>query len=201
MSLLHEWGEKVNRHRQEGGRVMLAGDFAHGLEEAQLQRDRFFADHGGGLDHPFRRLKFAFGIDDLGAALALGFRLLGHRASHGVGQRHILHFDGRDFAAPRPGPFAPSNLTSLKMTPRSYSRRMRIACGKMIAARMRSGTVKAPRPNNLRTMSSMVSLGVGVECSSCLFWFYLQSEPFNANYFRHLARFNGSVADCIPIFS
>ncbi|KAF5409552.1 MAG: hypothetical protein Udaeo2_01290 [Candidatus Udaeobacter sp.] len=51
----------------------------------------------------FRSLKFALGVDDLCAAFALGFRLLGHRALHGVGQRNILDLNRRDFDAPRFG--------------------------------------------------------------------------------------------------
>ena len=41
----------------------------------------------------------------------------------------------------RPGPLAPSNLPRRKMTPRSYSRRMRMAWGRTIAARMISTTM------------------------------------------------------------
>ena len=79
---------------------MFAGDFAHRLQETQLQRDRLLAHHRGGLHHFFRGLKFAFGVDDLGPALSLGFGLLRHRALHRVGQRHVLHLDRRDFDAP-----------------------------------------------------------------------------------------------------
>ena len=43
-----------------------------------MQRDRFFTHHRRGLHHFFRCLKFAFGVDDLGTAFALGFGLLGH---------------------------------------------------------------------------------------------------------------------------
>ena len=35
-----------------------------------------------------------------------------------------------------PGPFAPCNLPSRKITPRSYSRKMRMACGRIKIARM-----------------------------------------------------------------
>ncbi len=82
---------------------MFAGNFAHRLQETQLQRNRFLAHHRRGLHHFFRGLKFALGIDDLGAALALGFGLLGHGALHCVGQRHVLDLDRRDFDAPRFG--------------------------------------------------------------------------------------------------
>src|SRR5205085_4012012 len=48
-------------------------------------------------DHLFRGLKFALGVDDFGAALALGFGLLRHRALHRVGQRCVFQFDGCNF--------------------------------------------------------------------------------------------------------
>src|SRR6266496_309603 len=101
--LLQEWREEIDRHREKRRRVVLAGNLAHGLEEAQLQRNWFLAHHGGGLHHFFRGLKFALGIDDLSAALALGFGLLGHGALHGIGQRHVLDLYRRDFDAPRFG--------------------------------------------------------------------------------------------------
>ena len=88
---------------KKGRGVMLAGNLAHGLQEAQLQRNRLLAHHRGGLHHFFRGLKFALGVDDLCAAFALGFGLLGHRALHRVGQRHVLYLDRRDFDAPRFG--------------------------------------------------------------------------------------------------
>jgi hypothetical protein len=46
------------------------------------------------LHHFLGGLKFAFGVDDLGAAFALGFGLLGHRAFHAVGQHDVADFDG-----------------------------------------------------------------------------------------------------------
>ena len=95
--------EQIDRDGKKRGRVVFAGNFAHGLQETQLQRNRLLAHHRGGLHHFFRGLKFAFGVDDLGAAFALGFGLLGHRALHRVGQRHVLDLDRRDFDAPRFG--------------------------------------------------------------------------------------------------
>ena len=35
-SLLHKRREQINRHGQEGRRVVLAGNLAHGLQEAQV---------------------------------------------------------------------------------------------------------------------------------------------------------------------
>src|SRR5439155_17960936 len=47
--------------------------------------------------------KFALSVDDLRAAFALSLTLLGHRAFHGVGQRHVLYLARSDFDAPRFG--------------------------------------------------------------------------------------------------
>jgi len=82
---------------------MFAGNFAHRLQEAQLQRNRLLAHHRRSLHHFFRSLKFALGVDDLRATFALGFGLLDHRPLHRVGQRNILDLNGRDFDAPRFG--------------------------------------------------------------------------------------------------
>src|SRR5438094_2440496 len=103
LGLFGKWREKVDRNWKKRRRVVLAGNLAHGLEEAQLQRNRLLTHHCGGLHHFFRSLKFALGVDDLCAAFALGFSLLRHGALHGVGQRHVFHLDRRDFDAPRFG--------------------------------------------------------------------------------------------------
>src|SRR5260370_10795307 len=102
-ALVHEWREESDRDWKKRGRVVFAGNLAHGLEEAQLERNRLLAHHRGGLHHFFRGLKFAFGVDDLGTALALGFGLLGHGALHRVGQCHVLYLYRRDFHTPRFG--------------------------------------------------------------------------------------------------
>src|SRR5262249_5722583 len=64
--------EEIERDGKKGRGVMFAGNFAHGLEKTQLERDRLLAHHRGGLHHFLGGLKSAFGIDHLGAALALG---------------------------------------------------------------------------------------------------------------------------------
>ncbi len=84
-AFIYEGREQIDRHRKKCGCVMLARNFAHGLEEAQLQRNRFLAHHRRGLHHFFRSLEFTLGVNDLGSALALGFGLLGHGALHCVG--------------------------------------------------------------------------------------------------------------------
>src|SRR5881628_2432135 len=96
-----------------------------------------------------------------------------------------------------PGPLAPSNLPSRKMTPRSYSRRIRMAWGRTMAARMISGTDHAVRLNSFFTISSIVI----VFSFSCWLWFYLQSQSFNAHDLRRLARLDRSIADRVPVFT
>ena len=41
-------------------------------------------------------VELAFGVDDLGAALALGLGLLGHGAEHGFRHVDLLDLDGDD---------------------------------------------------------------------------------------------------------
>src|SRR6266540_7377937 len=72
---LLKWREQIDRNGKKRRGVMLAGDLAHRLQEAQLQRNRLLAHHRRSLHHFFSSLKFAFSIDDLRAALALGFGL------------------------------------------------------------------------------------------------------------------------------
>src|SRR5262249_53739416 len=62
----HELGWKDNR------RVLLDRDFSHGLQGAELKRDRVLCDDIRGFAELDRRLILAFGRNDLGAALALG---------------------------------------------------------------------------------------------------------------------------------
>src|SRR3979411_1318743 len=70
-ALVHEWREQIDRNGKKGRRVVLAGDLAHGLEEAQLQRNRLLAHHGGGLYPFFRHFKFPLRLAGLGAGLPL----------------------------------------------------------------------------------------------------------------------------------
>src|SRR5262245_37424017 len=76
-------GEGGQRFRQVGGereydgRAALARDVVQGREVAQLHGLRHRGQDLAGLDQLLRRLLLALGIDDLGAADALGLRLLG----------------------------------------------------------------------------------------------------------------------------
>src|SRR3974390_509337 len=76
--LFHERREKVNRHRQKRGRVVLARNLLHGLQEPELESDRLFRNHRRRLDELFRRLKFSFCINNFRAPLSLGLGFLGH---------------------------------------------------------------------------------------------------------------------------
>src|SRR6266436_5956086 len=62
---LKERREEINRHRQEGRGVMFVRNFAHGLEEPELERDGFLADQRRRLHHFLRGLKFALRVDNL----------------------------------------------------------------------------------------------------------------------------------------
>src|SRR5580658_6017235 len=76
--LFHERRQQFDRQRNDGRGVPVARDFADRLQIAQLQRDGLAGDHGGGLHKFFRRLKLAFGCDDLGPSFPLRLRLTGH---------------------------------------------------------------------------------------------------------------------------
>src|ERR1017187_1038597 len=101
--LFQKRAEQIYRQRQKRGRVVFAGHFAHGLQVAQLQRNRFLGDQGSGLHHFLGGLEFAFRVHNLRAAFAFGLGLFGHCTLHAVGQRHVLHLHRRDFDAPRFG--------------------------------------------------------------------------------------------------
>ena len=58
---------------------------------------------GGRLRQLLRGDQLAFGVDDLGALLALGLGLAGHRPLHVLRQIDVLHLDRRDLDAPRIG--------------------------------------------------------------------------------------------------
>src|SRR6185437_3925925 len=62
----------------------LVGDVGEGLQVAQLQGARLRRQGLRRLHQLLRRLSLAFGVDDLGAARALGLGLLGHGADHAL---------------------------------------------------------------------------------------------------------------------
>src|SRR5881628_2356958 len=93
-----------------------------------------------------------------------------------------------------PGPFAPCNLPSRKMTPRSYSRRMRMDCGSTTTA------------STIKTIAQGPSLAASLINSSIIFpsWvlgFHFQRQSLDADDFDGLAGFDGRFAHGVPIFT
>src|SRR5271165_44167 len=76
--------EKLNRHRQKRGRVVLARNLLHGLQEPELESDRLLRNHRRRLHELFRRLKFSLCINDFGAPLSFGLGLTGHSPLHAI---------------------------------------------------------------------------------------------------------------------
>src|ERR1039457_248920 len=98
-----------------------------------------------------------------------------------------------------PGPFAPCNLPSRKITPRSYSRRMRMDCGRMkIARTTRMMTKGAVLPNML--IIPVMSCSI-MFLRFLVFWFHFQSQTVDADNFNRLAGLHRCIADGVPMFA
>src|SRR5437867_5588597 len=69
--------EEIHGEWEERGGVPLRGDFPHGLEISELQRDGETREDLGGVGELGGGLELAVGVDHLGAPLALRLRLLG----------------------------------------------------------------------------------------------------------------------------
>src|SRR5260370_14096278 len=82
--MFDEWREKVNRHRQKRGRVVLARNLLQGLQEPELESDRLLRNHRRRLHELFRRLKFSLCIYDFRAPLSFSLGLTGHSPLHAV---------------------------------------------------------------------------------------------------------------------
>src|SRR6266850_414612 len=95
--------DDVDRHREDDGRGLVAGDLGKRLQVAQLHRLRPLRQHRGGLQQLFGGLQLAFGVDHLGAPLALGFGLAGDGAHHRLVQVDVLDLDIGDLDAPGVG--------------------------------------------------------------------------------------------------
>src|SRR6266700_8194470 len=93
-----------------------------------------------------------------------------------------------------PGPFAPCNLPSRKMTPRSYSRRMRMDCGSTMTASTTTTIAQGPSVVTSLINSSIISL-------SLVLWFHFQRQSLDAGDFDGLARFDGRFADGVPVLA
>src|SRR5215831_18457331 len=83
---LHE----VNGEGEDDGRAALAGDVEERGEVAKLHRLRHRRQNASGVEQLLRRLLLAFGVDDLGAARALGLRLAGDGADHAFVEIYAL---------------------------------------------------------------------------------------------------------------
>jgi hypothetical protein len=91
---------QFDREREHDRGAALAGDVEQRAEIAKLHRLRHFRQDAGGLDQLLRGLLFAFRIDDLGAALALGLGLAGDGADHALVEIDAFDLDGGDLDAP-----------------------------------------------------------------------------------------------------
>src|SRR4249919_761351 len=92
--------DHIDRQREDDGGTLLAGDFGKRLQVTQLDRTRITAEQARGFDERGRGLLLAFGMDDLGAAQALGFGLARDRAHHGLVEVDALDLDVGDLDAP-----------------------------------------------------------------------------------------------------
>src|SRR5882724_10317901 len=95
----------------------------------------------------------------------------------------------------RPGPFAPCSLPRRKITPRSYSRKMRMAWGttkKAMTARMTRTVVTGPLWKTKLMSESIMFFPL------LLFWFYLQSQSRDARDLDGLAGGHGRGAGRVP---
>src|SRR2546422_5151654 len=93
-----------------------------------------------------------------------------------------------------PGPFAPCNLPSRKMPPRSYSRKMRIDCGSTTTASTIKTTAQGPSLAARFNKRSIIS-------PSLVFGFHFQRQSLNADDFDGLPGFDGRFAHGVPIFT
>src|SRR5262245_58813254 len=94
---------QIGRDREHNGRGALAGDALQRREIAQLHRLRPGREDRAGLSELLRRLEFALGVDDLGAADAFGFRLASDRPHHGLVEVDVLELDDGDLDVPGVG--------------------------------------------------------------------------------------------------
>src|ERR1035441_1399293 len=96
---LVEQVDELDRQREDDGGVLFDADVGEGLEIAELQGHGLSSHERGGFDELCRGVELAFGVDDLGAALALSLGLLGHGAEHVFRHVDLFDLDGDDFDA------------------------------------------------------------------------------------------------------
>src|SRR5579883_243026 len=93
-----------------------------------------------------------------------------------------------------PGPLAPMSLPSRKTTPRSYSRRIRKACGSRIITR----TI---RTNRTGITLARLERSIAGACWLSLLWFYLQCQTADFDNLNQLSRLDGGIANRIPVLA
>src|SRR5438093_1222728 len=93
-----------------------------------------------------------------------------------------------------PGPFAPCNLQGRKMTPRSYSRKMRMDSGSTTTASKIKTITQGPSLVTSFINSSIIS-------PSLFFRFHFQRQSLDADDFDGLAGFDRRFAHGVPVFA
>src|SRR5262249_25439966 len=84
--------DQVERQREDDDLRPLVRDVCESLQGTQLHGAGLASEIRGRLDQCLRRLAFALGVDDLGAARTLRFGLLRHGANHGLIEIDVLDF-------------------------------------------------------------------------------------------------------------
>src|SRR5215472_17316103 len=127
--------KQIKWHRQNGRGVMLARNFPHRLQEAQLQGDRLRGNHRCRLYEFFRSLKLAFGVYDFRAPFPLRLGLAGYRALHAVRQTTSL------------------TSTAVTLIPHGSVCRSMISCSlRFILSRCESSSSSSACPSTLRSV-------------------------------------------------
>src|SRR5262249_52044055 len=93
-----------------------------------------------------------------------------------------------------PGPLAVSSLPSRKMTPRSYSRKMRTTCGNRTDPTIKTGISHLSAFTRLVMMSMSYLL-------LCFFGFHFQRQSVDGDDFHGFIRRDRQLADRVPIFA
>src|SRR3546814_17173340 len=94
---------EVHREGKDDCRAALVGDHVEGREIAKLHRFGFLAEDFGGFEQLLRGLLLTFRVDDLGAPLALSFRLARYGADHRFVDVDMLDLDIGDLDPPGVG--------------------------------------------------------------------------------------------------
>src|SRR5208283_2794836 len=93
-----------------------------------------------------------------------------------------------------PGPLALRSLPNRKITPRSYSRRMRIIWGSTTTPNTNSTTIQGIRPNDFSAASM-----IGTPLRG--FGFHFQRQSLHLDNLNELALLHRHITDSLPVFS